>query len=121
MEPVSGDVPAEVRDVLRRVWESRRDNVLARVDVIDATIAAARDGALDDQQRAAGVREAHMLSGSAGTFGFDAATALARELEQAFDVPGGPPEGALDHLGDVAGALRRELEGEPAGGGDGAE
>ncbi|WP_259314643.1 Hpt domain-containing protein [Capillimicrobium parvum] len=116
---MSDDVPADVRDVLRRVWESRRDNVLARVDVIDATIAAARVGALDDEQRAAGVREAHMLSGSAGTFGFGAATAMARELEHAFDVPGGPPSAALDHLGDVAGALRRELEGEPAGGAEG--
>jgi HPt (histidine-containing phosphotransfer) domain-containing protein len=108
------DVPAEVRDVLRRVWESRRENVLARVDAIDATLAAARAGKLDDEQRRSGMREAHMLSGSAGTFGFGAATAMARELEHAFDAEDGPPADRLDHLEEVARALRGELEGEPA-------
>jgi HPt (histidine-containing phosphotransfer) domain-containing protein len=111
---MTDDVPAQVRDVLRRVWESRRDHILARVDVIDATIAAARDGSLDDEQRLAGVREAHMLSGSAGTFGFGAATAMARNLEHAFDVPGGPPPQDIDRLSALADDLRRELEGEPA-------
>jgi len=117
---MTDDVPAEVRDVLRRVWESRRDNVLGRVDVIDATLAAARAGTLDDEQRAAGVREAHMLSGSAGTFGFSAATAMARELEHALDAPGGPPAPELERLGELAAALRRELEGEPSAEGGGA-
>jgi HPt (histidine-containing phosphotransfer) domain-containing protein len=109
-----GRVTGDVKDVLRRVWESRRDHVLARVDVIEATLAAARAGTLDDEQRLAGVREAHMLSGSAGTFGFGAATEMARGLEQALDVPGGPPADALDRLFEVARALRCELEGEPA-------
>ena len=111
---MSDDVPAQVRDVLRRVWESRRESILGRVEVIEATIAAARDGTLDDTQRTAAVREAHMLSGSAGTFGFGAATDMARELEQALDVPGGPPAAELDRLAELARALRHELEGEPA-------
>lgn len=100
-------------DVIRRVWERRRGHVLARVDVIDATLAAAQAGALDDARRLEGMHEAHKLSGSAGTFGFAAATAMAREIEHALDVPGGPPVDALDRLVEVAGALRRDLESEP--------
>lgn len=101
-----GRVSDDTGDILRRVWERRRDDVLARVDVIDAALA---DGA-DAGARDAGRGQAHMLAGSAGTFGFARASELARDLEHALE-----GDGALDvaALRPLAMELRTILEGEP--------
>ncbi len=91
--------------ILRRVWERRRGDVLGRVDAIDAALA---DGA-GAEAREEGRRQAHMLAGSAGTFGFPRASTLARELEHALAAG----DGDAAALRPVARELRAILEGEP--------
>lgn len=100
-------VTDDTGDILRRVWERRRGDVLARVDAIDAALA---DGA-DEQARDEGRRQAHMLAGSAGTFGFPRASELARELERALEADALPDAASLR---PQAAQLRVILEGEPA-------
>lgn len=98
-------VTDDTRDILRRVWERRRGDVLARVDAIDAALVAGRDDAARDEGR----RQAHMLAGSAGTFGFPAASQLARELEHTLEAAVAPDDAQRAQ----AELLRRILEGEP--------
>lgn len=100
-------VTDDTREILRRVWDRRRLDVLARVDVIDAALA---DGA-DAGAREAGRAQAHMLAGSAGTFGFARASELARDLEHALEGDGAPVDAPA--LRPVAAELRTILEGEP--------
>jgi HPt (histidine-containing phosphotransfer) domain-containing protein len=98
-------VTDDTSEILRRVWERRRGDVLARVDAIDAALAEDRD----DAARQEGRRQAHMLAGSAGTFGFPVASQIARALEHTL-------EGALapdDAQRAQAQELRQILQGEP--------
>lgn len=104
--PSGEAVSAGVADV----WERMRDTVLARVDVLDDAVAALLERRLGEPERAEAERTAHKLAGSAGTFGFDEASRLARELEHclAACVAGGdhdPWQAAEDVV-----ALRQALE-----------
>jgi diguanylate cyclase (GGDEF)-like protein len=105
----------EMRDALREIWVARRDDVLARVTIVETALAAALAGALSDEQRERAQREAHMLAGSAGTFGFLAATSHARQLEAALGTVSPPARSELAGLAEHVVSLRRELD--PAFGG----
>ncbi len=98
-------VSDDTADILRRVWARRRGDVLTRVDAIDVALAGDRD----EQAREEGRRQAHMLAGSAGTFGFPEASAIARELERTLQAAVAPDDAQRAQ----AGLLRRILEGEP--------
>jgi len=100
-----GRVSDDTADILRRVWARRRDDVLARVDAIDRALASGRD----EGAREEGRRQAHMLAGSAGTFGFPAASAIARELEHTLAAAAAPDDAQRAQ----AELLRQILEGEP--------
>ncbi len=100
-----GAVSEDTRDILRRVWARRRGDVLGRVDAIDAALAGDRD----EEAREEGRRQAHMLAGSAGTFGFPEGSAIARELEHALAAAVAPDDAQRAQ----AELLRRILEGEP--------
>jgi len=79
-----GDLAAQNHD-LSAVWARLRDQVLERIETIAQALDAVRDGVIDDELRALAHRNAHMLSGSAGTFGFHAASEHARRLEHLFE------------------------------------
>ena len=67
---------------LARLWATHRTEVDARLAVIEAAVAQCDDGALGDESRAAAKRAAHQLAGTAGTFGFAAASEHAAALER---------------------------------------
>ncbi|MCW3000460.1 MAG: Two component response regulator receiver modulated diguanylate cyclase [Solirubrobacterales bacterium] len=104
----------ELQEALRRIWRDRRDGVLEQVTVVESAVAAALEGTLDDELRERATREAHMLAGSAGTFGFLRATAHARELEAAMGGMTPPELSELPALAEHVVALRRDLEREEA-------
>lgn len=99
--------PGEFSSALAALWEKFREGTFRRVAVLDEAALALREGRLDDELRRAAEREAHKLAGAAGTFGFAEATRLAREAERMLE-----GTGPLDapRLGELAAALRRELE-----------
>ena len=68
------------------------------------------DGSLTVGDRTQACGEAHKLAGSIGTFGFHAATRLAREVEQLLD--GDRPLGAEEasHLAEISQRLRLEVD-----------
>jgi HPt (histidine-containing phosphotransfer) domain-containing protein len=100
-----GHVSDDGADILRRVWARRRADVLGRVDAIDRALANGRDEAAREEGR----RQAHMLAGSAGTFGFPDASEIARELEHTLRAAVAPDDAQRAQ----AELLRQILEGEP--------
>ncbi|HYW11273.1 MAG TPA: Hpt domain-containing protein, partial [Longimicrobium sp.] len=75
------------------VWAKYRDQVLARVDVLEAAAIGLLEGRLDREGRREAEREAHKLAGSVGTFGFAEASRLSREAETMLAGPGDLPQG----------------------------
>jgi diguanylate cyclase (GGDEF)-like protein len=109
----AGGERARVAAAVAGVWERFRDVVMGRVATLEAAALALLEGTLDADARRRAEREAHKLAGSVGTFGFDEGSRIARELEHLY-ASGEAPEGqdAL-RAGDLAVALRRELERTP--------
>src|SRR5690348_9892403 len=70
-----------MRKQLDAIWERSRKEIEGRVETIESAAIALLDGSLDADTRATALREAHKISGVAGTFGFSQSTALAREAE----------------------------------------
>ena len=101
---------------LRAVWERSRVEVLAQVDVVAAAVTDALTGSLAGEARIAAARDAHKLAGSVGTLGFAVASDHARALEHALAPAQGPSPADLPRLAELAVALRRELEDDPAAG-----
>jgi diguanylate cyclase (GGDEF)-like protein len=95
---------------LSAVWARLRDQVLDRIETIAQALNAAQDGSLDDELRQLAHRNAHMLSGSAGTFGFHLASGHAKHLEALFDEPLPFDAARLAHALDDLGALRAEID-----------
>lgn len=95
------------------IWARHRDEVFARVDTIDDAVRDQLTGQIDEQRRDRGCREAHKLAGSAGTFGYLAASEIAGRLERALSADSAQSGGQRWQLADMVVALRRELEAIP--------
>lgn len=91
------------------VWYKYRDQVLARVDVLESAALSLLEGRLDREGRRAAEREAHKLAGSVGTFGFAEASRLSRDAETLLAGPNPPGQADALRLADLAVAIRREL------------
>jgi diguanylate cyclase (GGDEF)-like protein len=96
---------AEVKDKLRRVRESFRDDLPRRIEALDAAWRRLRDEGPGGEAAAESYRQAHGLAGAAGTFDFPLISALARALEQRFDPlmnssdqPGAGELGSIDAM-----------------------
>jgi diguanylate cyclase (GGDEF)-like protein len=82
-DPPTDAIDAQAR-ALGIVWGRHRDEVLARVSLIEGSVDSLCRGELDDRLRGEAQRTAHMLSGSLGMFGFAHAAEAAHELELEF-------------------------------------
>jgi diguanylate cyclase (GGDEF)-like protein len=96
------------------VWARYREQVLGRVDVLEAAAMGILEGRLDREGRRAAEREAHKLAGSVGTFGFGEASRLSRDAETLLGGAGEPGQADALRLADLAVAIRRELSGPPS-------
>jgi diguanylate cyclase (GGDEF)-like protein len=104
---------AQALAAIAQLWTEARPAMLGRVGTIEQAALALLEGTLDSATRDNAEREAHKLAGTSGSFGFAAASRIAREIELLLN---GTP--TIDHtdvlrLADLTVALRRELEGEP--------
>ena len=70
----------EITDELQALWGRFQGQMLDRVETLDEALAALVEGRLDGDLRLRAERDAHRLTGSAGTFGRHRASMLAREL-----------------------------------------
>jgi diguanylate cyclase (GGDEF)-like protein len=112
-EPAAAGTSA-LSSAVAGVWARYRDQVLARVDVLEAAALGLLEGRLDRDARREAEREAHKLAGSVGTFGFAEGSRLAREAETMLAGPGALGQAEALRLADLAVALRRVLSAPPA-------
>ncbi len=92
---------------LAQVWAEHHGEIGARVDTIDAAVAALATGGLGQGARLTAARAAHRLAGTAGTFGFGLASEHAAALDLALRAPG---ESDTAELARLAAALRVALK-----------
>lgn len=85
-EPVDGAQSDrnQLDGVVRSIGDHARTVNLSRAAGLSTAIDQAGSGQLADSERFAAAEVAHQLVGSAGTFGFSGASALAAELEHFF-------------------------------------
>ncbi len=106
---------------LQKIFLAHHDDFQQRVLSVEAAVAAIAAGKLGDMLRAAGERDAHKLAGALGTFGLQHGSALARELEESLGAARQPGAADARDLTGCVSALRREVDGEYARLGQGAE
>jgi hypothetical protein len=66
------------------IADRARERNLDRAGELAAWATAGREGRISAEQRSEAAEIAHQLAGSAGTFGYQAATDVAREVERLF-------------------------------------
>lgn len=98
---------------LAAIWARHRDNALERVAVLEDAVAALIEHRLSEVSRQAAEREAHRLAGSAGTFGFPAASESARHLEGILAGAGPVPLDRILTAAEEVVSLRTALEAGP--------
>ncbi len=91
---------------LDAIWAEHRPQTSLRLEVLRQVAAAAAAGRLGEDQRQAGIVEAHTLAGAASIFGFGEGTRLAREIERCLRAPQGPGTALVG----LAEALTRSLD-----------
>ena len=87
-------------DALAAIWERSRPIVAERLTTVEAAAAAPSD----DHARSEGIRAAHQLAGSLGTFGLHDGSDVARAIEQELE---GAADGA--RLTELSARLRELL------------
>ncbi len=94
---------------LDALWKKSLPEIERRVEAIEGAAIALLEGSLTADERRHAEREAHKLSGVAGTFGFPHSTEVARAAEQLF--AGSEEIAVADHvrLAALANELRRDL------------
>lgn len=97
---------------LQAIFESNKDDFHLRVATLEQAVSALLAGDLEEALGARAHRDAHILSGSLGTFGLPLGSHLARTLELRFARSHRVEPGDV-HLLKVLTALRQERDGAP--------
>lgn len=116
----SQNARSQTVNALAALWVKFREANLARVNALERAAEVLQHGELEPAARREAEREMHKLVGSAGTFGFQEASALAREAETLLghaEVLNGEQRLRLLELGQK---MREQLEGSRPPGAPGA-
>lgn len=97
-------------DGMQAIFEDNIDDFRLAIASLQTAVAATVAGNLDERLRATAQHDAHKLAGSLGTFGLARGSELAHELELRFARSQQAVQGDDEHLRQVVGALRAELD-----------
>jgi DNA-binding response OmpR family regulator len=100
---------------LNRIWQRHRAGYLERVAILQQAITALRQGQLEQELQQQALQEAHTLTGSLGSFGLQAASRMARELEGLLKLEPRLSAEQLERLEVLITALKQEVS-ESSGG-----
>jgi HPt (histidine-containing phosphotransfer) domain-containing protein len=82
----------DMNAALTAMWEKYRPLNRSRFEVLVQVNTALQAGSLTPELRAEGEREAHKISGAAGSFGFVEITEVARSMETQLHPEAGSPD-----------------------------
>jgi DNA-binding response OmpR family regulator len=102
----------KVLDLLEDIWYQSKEQVCQRIEILEQATASLSNGTLNFDLCKRAQREAHILAGTLGTFGFPEATELARNIEQKLRLDNGNLENISD-LDALIVALRHKIEQSP--------
>lgn len=97
---------------LSALWQECRQDYCDRVLVIQKAAIALQAGNLSEQGRHQAEREAHTLVGSLGSFGLEAASQLARQIQQLLQSKELSNRSNVEQLGKLIAGLYRQVAGE---------
>ena len=92
------------------IWERVKGKYSDRIAVLEKTVKIWQESTLTEELRKQALREAHTLIGSLGSFGFEEASRLSREIEQTFKAHENLSQADKEHLWGLLVALRQTLE-----------
>jgi HPt (histidine-containing phosphotransfer) domain-containing protein len=95
---------------MQELWEKYRSVSLARLEIVERAVEALNRGALTEELRAQAAREAHKLSGSLGTFGLQAGSAAALEIESFFSCYDPSAQKGTAEVNNRFGRLKQEIQ-----------
>jgi two-component system, OmpR family, response regulator len=75
----------QVNSVVAQVWQQMKGVSFERLTVLEAAIAALKDGSFTPEHRTQAEHSAHKLAGSLGTFGLMEGSAIAAQIEEQFE------------------------------------
>lgn len=113
------EVVAAAQAVLQTIGLRARQSNQLRVDQLSEALAATAHGSLTSAERQRAIDAAHQLIGSAGTFGYDRVSQLARQLELFFlesaatTSENAPDEHQLSAAGNWLVQMEQDLRGLP--------
>jgi diguanylate cyclase (GGDEF)-like protein len=99
---------SDLHVAIAALWQRQRGEMIRRVEVVNAAIAALLDGSLTPELYSDAEREAHRIAGSAGSFGFTDASRHAREIE--LSLRAGASADSAPHLAELVESIRRDFE-----------
>jgi HPt (histidine-containing phosphotransfer) domain-containing protein len=104
------DVHARTQAAIRAVWHANRPVYLARLAALEVAAEALKGGALDPAARMAAIDEAHKIAGAVGTFGFPAASAIAKQIEAMLRAESLLSAADGERMAGLAAAMREHLD-----------
>lgn len=99
----------QLRAVRAEVWKRTREVTMARIAQLEDALGTLQKGPLSGEMRTEAAGESHKLAGSLGTFGFQEAGKLAREVEVIFKEGGELSAGARKRVQQLLLSLRKEI------------
>jgi two-component system OmpR family response regulator len=106
--PVPDEQNQEIYQATEQVWQQIRSKVLKQVDELDHAITGLVPDPSTSEMLLMAKRNAHQIAGTVGTFGFDAASYIARAIESLLEAS--YPWQSKVTLIQLLNALRIELE-----------
>jgi DNA-binding response OmpR family regulator len=109
--PISAAQAHEINEATAQIWQQIRGNVLKQVGELEAAIATLNPQNSHPEALPIAQKTAHQIAGTVGSFGFDAASHIARAIESLLAAYG--PERSPTSLAQLVNILKTELEAEP--------
>lgn len=109
-EAAESNPPLIMSELTNEIWERVKGKYDVRIAVLEKAVTVWQEDTLSAELRQQALQEAHTLVGSLGSFGFDEASRVSREIEQTFKTEERLNQTLYEHLSGLLRALRQALE-----------
>ncbi|MFB2834911.1 response regulator [Floridanema evergladense] len=101
----------ELNEAIVQIWQNIQEGVFQNLEILEETMTSLQSKISDINQLQAAQKSAHQLAGTVATFGFEAASHIAKAIE--ILLQNQPLSINLDSLSQLVRSLRLELERSP--------